>query len=361
MPPMPAFNRVVLTDGDEWRLYNSQASVPFEEKLFRKVGISGEPSETEKTLDLLSKDRMKEDTLAREWRRYYVDRKVQGAIEKLFALGDPAASLIRLITREVGSLPRGEIKASLSRVRVHPDFPVEPGPKKPLTAADRAWVTRREGRRPPHKPPFRPGTLKALALDALRERPEGLTPAQIEEAVLKGNPEVAKRFKRTSVASQTWWMIREASERGIALEITTTADGEKLYRIKSEATPRVAVEPGSLPAGPSPEGRQKRGDVSVKELIGAGHIPPPLELEKTYKGNRITARVEADGKVTCSGKSYDTLSMAALAACQAIMGGRKLHSINGWTFWQFRDDNGQLAPVAALRQRYLKGRKAASS
>ena len=33
---------IVLTDGDEWRIYNSHAQVPVEEKLFRRVKLSAD-------------------------------------------------------------------------------------------------------------------------------------------------------------------------------------------------------------------------------------------------------------------------------------------------------------------------------
>src|SRR5688572_8395811 len=42
---------VVLTDGDEYRLYNAHAPVPIEEKLFRAVRISDDGSPTAVTLD----------------------------------------------------------------------------------------------------------------------------------------------------------------------------------------------------------------------------------------------------------------------------------------------------------------------
>ena len=44
---------VVLTDGDEYRLYNSHATVPVEEKLFRTIRISDPATRPAETLDLL--------------------------------------------------------------------------------------------------------------------------------------------------------------------------------------------------------------------------------------------------------------------------------------------------------------------
>ena len=44
---------VVITNGDEYRIYNALAPVPVEEKLFRKVCLSEQDSPTEETLSLL--------------------------------------------------------------------------------------------------------------------------------------------------------------------------------------------------------------------------------------------------------------------------------------------------------------------
>ena len=54
---------VVLTDGDEYRIYNSHATVPIEEKLFRTIRISVDPSAAAETLQLLSKKRMQENEI----------------------------------------------------------------------------------------------------------------------------------------------------------------------------------------------------------------------------------------------------------------------------------------------------------
>lgn len=96
--------------------------------------------------------------------------------------------------------------------------------------------------------------------------------------------------------------------------------------------------------------------VTVDTLINAGLISPPLTLEKTFKGQSLTARIEPDGRVTFQGETYDSLSTAAGRARLKVSGPppsrRKIWQTNGWTFWLFRDDDGQLKPIDALRQRY---------
>jgi hypothetical protein len=51
----------VLTNGDEWRIYNSHAVVPIDEKLFQSVHISNTQNKKQvlETLQLLSQDEMR--------------------------------------------------------------------------------------------------------------------------------------------------------------------------------------------------------------------------------------------------------------------------------------------------------------
>ena len=77
---------IVLTDGDEYRIYNSHAAVPVEEKLFRQVRVSdGEGSSVEQTLSLLARDSIQKDEIGMLWQAYFVDWKVRTALEQLFA------------------------------------------------------------------------------------------------------------------------------------------------------------------------------------------------------------------------------------------------------------------------------------
>lgn len=116
---------VVLTNGDEYRLYNSHAPVPVEEKLFRAVRLSGEASRAEDLLDLIAKERMGENLLDALWKAHFVDRQLRPAIEGLFAAtSDP--SLVRLLAKRVPALTPAEIRAGLTRARIHVDFPLAP-------------------------------------------------------------------------------------------------------------------------------------------------------------------------------------------------------------------------------------------
>src|SRR5215212_921636 len=87
---------VVLTDGDEYRIYNSHAAVPIEEKLFRSARVSQADRHTTQTLELLSKKHMKADMIDALWEAHFVDHRIRTAIDGLFS-PEPDPKLIALI------------------------------------------------------------------------------------------------------------------------------------------------------------------------------------------------------------------------------------------------------------------------
>lgn len=233
----------VLTNGDEYRLYNAHAPVEVEKKLFRCVRISdtSQKAYTLSTLDLLSKANMDEKRIDALWKAHFVDGQVKRALEELFSTA--TKNLITWIHRQHPELSRPEIRDSLQRADIQIDFPAVPPPVPPSS-------------------------------------PRPLTPP-----------------------------------------------------------------------------RRKAGGVQVKDLIAAGLITPPLALEKTYKGHRLTATIREDGSILFDGRAYASLSTAAGMARKTIIGapeGRDYPQTNGWTFWRFRDqETGELLEVDVLRQRYL--------
>jgi len=126
---------VVLTNGDEYRVYNSHAPVPVEEKLFRTIRISDDQARTVEALELLSKERMKEKWINILWKAHFVDRQVLTAIEALFASADPDPALVRLLARRLPALSASDIKTALGRARINLDFPVEPVAANDISAA----------------------------------------------------------------------------------------------------------------------------------------------------------------------------------------------------------------------------------
>ncbi len=113
------------------------------------------------------------------------------------------------------------------------------------------------------------------------------------------------------------------------------------------------------PQKPETAAASKRLGVLVSGLIDAGVIVPPLPLERMYLDRRLKAQIELDGTVTCMGRCFDTLSSAASHArstCTELLGaGSHRLSSNGWAFWQFRDEEGELESIGSLRSRFLRG------
>jgi Restriction Enzyme Adenine Methylase Associated len=114
----------VLTNGDEYRLYNAHAPVDVEQKLFRVVRISDSDQEeyTLETLELLSKEKMGDNLLNVLWKAHFIDRHVGRTLGELLQNDD--ASLIRLIRKRTPELTPSEIRESLKRADIRIDFPV---------------------------------------------------------------------------------------------------------------------------------------------------------------------------------------------------------------------------------------------
>ena len=246
----------LLTNGDEYRLYNSHAQVDVEEKLFRSLRLS-DPKQTElslETLALIAREQTGERALDLLWKSQFVDRRVQATLKELFA--DESGPLARLIRKRSPELSLAEVRESLRRAQVQVHFPV----------------------------------------------------------------------------------------------VTTHA--------LTEEQPAPALEPDEGPADEGPPNTPRTSAVKLADLIEAGLLQPPLALEKRYKGVRLEAIVEADGRVRFAGESYNSLSTAAGMARRTVIGappGYAYPATNGWIFWQFRDPaTGQLRLIDDLRQQYLQ-------
>lgn len=114
----------VLTNGDEYRLYNAHAPVDVEDKLFRAVRISDSNEEqlVLETLELLSKDKTGDNLISALWKSHFVDQHVQAALRKLLSGDDPG--MVRHIRRHAPELKPGEIRDSLKRAEIRVDHPV---------------------------------------------------------------------------------------------------------------------------------------------------------------------------------------------------------------------------------------------
>lgn len=246
---------VVLTNGNEYRVYNSHAPVPVEQKLFKTATIS-EDSDIADLLQLLSKERMEQDLISSMWNAHFVDQQLRSAMERLLQ-PDPDPGLIRLVRRHLPNLGPAEIRDGLIRMEVRFDFPSPPTP----TAAG-----------------------AARSSSSPERKPKAARPAK---------------------------------------------------------------------AGQGPLGTPWR-NVTMTDLLADGSLRPPVDVQKTYKGRLLTARIEADGQVSFGGKRYDSLSTAAGQARKSVIGspdGRPYPQTNGWIFWRFLDSDGSWQDLDLLRRR----------
>jgi RAMA domain-containing protein len=149
----------VLTNGDEYRLYNAHAPVNVEQKLFRVVRISESDQEehTLDTLELLSKEKMADNLLNVLWKAHFIDRHVSAILKDLLQNDD--ASLIKLIRRRTPGLTPSEIRDSLKRADIRIDFPLVAVSSEGSTSSVGGGVDRSAtliDKEPP-KPPNIPG------------------------------------------------------------------------------------------------------------------------------------------------------------------------------------------------------------
>jgi hypothetical protein len=114
------FEWVLLTDGDDYEVYNAHVGLPAEQRAFDAVRLSLDPLEEALELfGLLSKERLRENRIESQWRCQLIDRKVKESLEDLLA---PDSSLVELLCKETRDLSSADIRCSLSRVKAEFEF-----------------------------------------------------------------------------------------------------------------------------------------------------------------------------------------------------------------------------------------------
>jgi hypothetical protein len=253
---------VAVTDGNEWRIYNAHASVPIEEKLFRRVIIDTDEPNAVRTLSLLSKGQLQDNQIDALWKSDFVDRQVRDALVGLFT-PEPDAAIVRLIRSRASSLSPSEVRASLGRLRATFDFPV-------VAPAAATPQPSREPKQGPSDPP------------------------RVDEP------------RTQEVGAGTPWR-----------------------------------------------------HVTLAELIGAGLVRLPLDIEHRYRGTRLVARIEAADRITFGGSTFESLSLAGGIARRSVVGappGRVYPQTNGWTFWEYGRAERTLGQLDELRRALYEGK-----
>jgi hypothetical protein len=110
----------VLTDGDQYLLYNATAPVEADLKLFCQVRLSdGQDQGAAKVLSLISRSNMSGPVLKELWQRYHADRRVKGAMRELVDTLD--RKLVLLIRRRIPDLSPREIGEAIRRLNIRID------------------------------------------------------------------------------------------------------------------------------------------------------------------------------------------------------------------------------------------------
>jgi ElaB/YqjD/DUF883 family membrane-anchored ribosome-binding protein len=78
---------------------------------------------------------------------------------------------------------------------------------------------------------------------------------------------------------------------------------------------------------------------SLTDIYAAG----VRSIHGVYKGNVFKARITKTGDVVCRGKSFKSLSGAAVAIAE--------HAMDGWHFWKYRTSDGRWVRIMELRHK----------
>ena len=231
----------VLTDGDEWRIYNSTAAVDADEKLFRRIKLTEDKNdEVMGTLLLLARNNIEGNQLEILWKIYFIDRQVKQALLDMFESKEKG--LAELVHNKVPKLRIKEIVESLGRLGIQLDLP-----------------------------PVRASLGTAVTKIRRKEKPRNKT------------------------------------------------DEDK---------------------------------VTLKDLVVAGILQPPMKLFSHYRGKTLEAKLIPTGEIEFEGQRYNSPSTAGSAARGSITGQKM--STNGWVFWQVQNNDGTLRTLGQIRDDYVK-------
>ncbi len=139
----------VLTDGNFWQVYKSNAPGDLEQKLFLETWLynpSGRtpPFEPNYVLSLLARDKLAENAIETLWQVLNVDRKGREALLAMVQAKDQ--SLVRLI-RQRADLTQKQVEAFLNRAEVTVETPISMGAPLPLKQGKKPNIIKKMERR----------------------------------------------------------------------------------------------------------------------------------------------------------------------------------------------------------------------
>jgi streptomycin 6-kinase len=96
--------------------------------------------------------------------------------------------------------------------------------------------------------------------------------------------------------------------------------------------------------------------VALAELIKAGFLTPNIRLYRTYLKTELEATLLPTGEVEFQGTKYRGCGPAAEAAARTVK--KEEVKFDGWTFWRYRDGDGQPRVLDEARKRFLQATRA---
>jgi hypothetical protein len=136
----------VLTNGDEYALYNASAAVDADGKLFCRVRLTESPEEEcAWVMGLISRANMEENFLSQLWNTHFVDRRVK---QTLLSLLDPVSPrLVKLVRKHLPDLSPKEIAESVRRLDIRVESASALAVPPPRRATGRGRPARKKGKK----------------------------------------------------------------------------------------------------------------------------------------------------------------------------------------------------------------------
>jgi len=228
----------VLTDGNFWQVYKSNAPGDLDQKLFLQTWLHNPegrppPYETQYVLSLLARDKLAENDIETLWQVLNIDRRGREALLGMVETKNP--SLVRLI-RKWSGLTRKQVEAFLSRAEVTIQTP--PVTLGAAAATPPRTMTRRAAGE-------RAETARTYCGNLLINNPQQLTDQEILEKVREPFPGWGDDDRVSRVRS---WLNHDdipafvgVGERPIRRYVTQRPRGKKTR--KAERRGRRAHEP----------------------------------------------------------------------------------------------------------------------